>query len=130
MQRNSGIVWILLIAAASGCTEAATVETDRPREQQISSRVSLGPDGDILIAVRHSGGGAGDTTYRLLACPAEASSCEVLANIDSGSGPKPELAVANARLALTINRSDGIWDFRNFSRSFPSGGVAINISYR
>jgi hypothetical protein len=70
----------------------------------------------LLIGATFSGGGAGDTTYRFLACPAGATSCELLGSIDSNSDPAPQLVQEASRIFLVVNGSDYIFDFRSFSR--------------
>lgn len=116
-----------LVSLASACA-GAPEEMDRPDDQSISSRVSRGSDGELLVAVTHSGGGAGDSVHRLLACPALANTCELLASVDANDGPLPALVEEGSRIAFTINESDYLSGFRNFSREVPSlrpGSIAI-----
>lgn len=131
MQRNLIIVWVGLIVGCSACTPHTPAETDRPPDRFVGSRVPWRAGGDILIAAQHRGGGAGDTTYRLLACPKGTSSCEILGNIDTGDHPRPQLSLIEEKVVLTVNRSDGIWAFENFSRALPSWEPArIELTYR
>jgi hypothetical protein len=118
---------IFLAGACAGAPE----EMDRPNEQAISSRVSRGSAGELVVAVTHSGGGAGDTVHRLLACPSSAGSCELLASVDTNDRPPPALIPEGSKIAFVINQSDYLGGFRNYSRSLPDlQPGSILIRYR
>jgi len=104
---------------------------NRPDDQSISSRISRGSDGELLVAVTHSGGGAGDTVHRLLACPSSAGSCELLASVATNDQPPPALVTEGSKIAFVLNERDYLGGFRNYSRSLPGlQPGSILIRYR
>jgi hypothetical protein len=104
-------VWMLF-----ACTGSDSDELMRPEDKHILSRLQRGADGELIIAATYSGGGAGDTVYKFMACPANGASCEVLASIDSNDGPKPKIFSDGNRIILLVNKDDYIYDFASFSR--------------
>ena len=106
----------VLIGLVAGCA-GVPEEMDRPDERYISSRISRGDAGELIVAVTYSGGGAGDTTHRLLACPRSARSCELLASIDTNDRPRPELIMEGSKITLLVNEPDYIGGFRSYSRA-------------
>ena len=103
---------------------------DRPDDGQIVSRVQPDRAGDIVIAEVYSGGGGGDTTYRLLACLASTNRCDVLGGIDTHGGPAPAL-LADSDTTILLSRSDTIWNFSNITNYLQSGGDRrITVKYR
>ena len=117
------------VAAASGCW-GGTELVDRPESRYVLSRLSR-PDGELLVVATYSGGAAGDTIHRLLACPAAADECEVLAAVDTNDNQAPGLTLNAGRIILSVNWDDTIGQFRNYSRtlnSVPAG--TLYLSYR
>lgn len=111
-----------------GCTRQPATEMDRPDERHVHSRVARGAEGEILLASAFSGGGAGDTTYRMLACPTGKPRCEILASISWDQEETPELVSERAGIHLVVNESNRIGQFRSFSRTIPSlelGGLFL-----
>jgi hypothetical protein len=101
---------------------------DRPAEPQVHSRVARAAEGEILLASAFSGGGAGDTTYRMLACPKGKPRCEILASIAWDEEKIPELITEGADIYLVVNEGSRIGQFRSFSRTIPSlelGGLFL-----
>jgi hypothetical protein len=114
MHRQLSPIVLLFLCS---CSTKLPETLERPPNQQVHSRVSRGSDGDILVAATFSGGGAGDTVYRLLACQPRKADCEVLGSIGASELPKPEISQEGGRVRLTVNKSDSINGFKNFSRS-------------
>ena len=113
------LAWMAsLIYLASACG-GVPENMDRPEDRSVSSRISRGSAGELLVAVTYSGGGAGDTVHRLLACPSSAGSCELLASVDTNGRPPPALVPEGSRIAFLINESDYLGGFRNHSHSLP-----------
>lgn len=117
--KGATLSWMLPLLPLVGACAGVPEEMDRPDEESVSSRVSRGSAGELLVAVTHSGGGAGDTVHRLLACPSSDRSCELLASVDANDGPPPTLVEEGSRIAFIINERDYLGGFRNYSRSLP-----------
>jgi hypothetical protein len=113
------------------CSSASQEEWPRPSEEHVLSRIARANEGELLLAATFSGGGAGDTTFRLLACPRVAARCEVLAAIDANEGERPMLEQNDGGIALVVTRNDYISGFRNYSRTIESlAPGTISIRYR
>jgi hypothetical protein len=123
----------LLIGAflISSCSGPPPETFSRPEGEHVLSRITRGKSGELLVAATHSGGAAGDTVYRVLACPTGSSSCEVIASINPYEAEKPMLVADGSRIALVVNSGDRIGQFRNYSRTLPDlrrGGM--HLRYR
>lgn len=114
----------------SGCSSSSVEVVDRPAAGRLISRIQPDPVGDIVIAEHYTGGGGGDTTYRLLACQQKTSRCDVLGGIDTHGGTAPTLLV-DPDVTLLVNRGDTIWDFSNVTNYLQSGTTRIiALKYR
>jgi hypothetical protein len=100
----------------AGCGGPSGDTWPSPEKQQISSALRRNSDEVVVIALTSSGGGAGDITYRVLACKSGMAKCELLASIDTNDRAPPTLSRIPQGITLTVNKSDYIADFRNFSR--------------
>lgn len=111
-----------------GCVQQPAAEIDRPEDRHIHSRVGRGPEGEILLASTFSGGAAGNTTYRVLACVPGETRCEILASIAWDEEKAPELLADGRKIYLVVNDDSRIGQFRSFSRTIPSlqlGGLFL-----
>jgi hypothetical protein len=128
--RFASLGWMPFLICLGACA-GAPEKVDRPDDQSISSRVARGDAGELLVAVNYSGGGAGDTVHRLLACSTSARSCELLASVDTNDRPPPTLVKQGSRTAFIINESDRMSGFRNYSRTLADAqDGSIIILYR
>jgi hypothetical protein len=116
--RRLGALSILVTLA--GCSSQQTDTWPSPGSREIVSSIQRTPEERLLVASSSSGGGAGDITYRILACKAHDERCELLASIDTNGQPAPGLLKTEEGVALIVNRNDYIADFRNFARELAS----------
>jgi hypothetical protein len=106
-----------VILAGLGCCDAQSPDTrPAPEKRQVSSAVRINSTETLLVTLTSSGGGAGDLTYRLLDCRSGEEKCELLASIDTNDNSAPTLSLTQSGIVLTVNKSDYVADFRNFSR--------------
>jgi hypothetical protein len=117
VQRKLILVGLSLLI---GCARQPPADIDRPEARHVHSRVSRGHEGEILLAATFSGGGAGDTTYQMLACPTGKPRCEVLASIAWDEEKIPELIAKGPRIYLVVNEGSRIGQYQSFSRTIPS----------
>ena len=120
--------WLLPPLSVVAACSAATEEMERPEDGNITSRVRRGGDGELMIAAPQSGGAAGDTVHRLLACPSAGRSCELLASVDANGQSRPELIAEGSTVAFIVNGTDYIGGFRNYSRTvrgFEPGVIVL-----
>lgn len=112
-----------------GCIQQGPEKIDRPEDRHTYSRLSLGKEGELLLAATFWGGGAGDITYRALACPTGQPDCEVLAAISAANPEEiPELIQQGDRIFLVVDEGDVIGTYRSYSRTLPSlkfGGLYL-----
>jgi hypothetical protein len=111
---------LLALIGVSGCGRQASDTWPAPDKKQIIAISQKSAKESLIIAITSSGGGAGDITYRLLDCNSGVEKCELLASIDTNDRPAPSLAITQEGIALIVNRSDYLADFRNFSRELGS----------
>jgi hypothetical protein len=84
----------------------------------------------LKLATFGSGGGAGDITYRLIGCLPRSSTCEILANISTNDGRRPDLGLRSGKLVLVVNETDYVTGFRNYSRraiDLPPGSITLMV---
>ena len=111
------------------CSSSSVEIVERPPDSRLMSRVRPDAAGEIVIAKFYTGGGGGDTTYRLLACP-NAKKCDVLAGIDTHGGPAPALLIDRG-VTILISQTDTIWNFSNITNYLQSGPTRrVAIRYR
>jgi hypothetical protein len=91
-----------------------------PGPDQVSSTAQTASKETLLVATTSSGGGAGDITYRVLACKKGSDRCELLANIDTNDAEAPSFANTPDGVVLLVNKGDYVADFRNFGRELAS----------
>jgi hypothetical protein len=111
-----GAALLAILSGMGGCNSNSGDTWPVPDARQIVAAIQRTPEEKLLVAASSSGGGAGDDTYRVLACKAGGERCELLASIDTNDKVAPALSKSRDGIALTINASDYIADFRNFSR--------------
>jgi hypothetical protein len=104
---------------------------DRPEARYVHSRVPVAREGEVIVGASFSGGGAGDTTYEVLACQKGREECEVLAAIGDNGLPKPEVSLEDGRIMITLSKEHGITGFKNYTRLFSNTGAgSIRLKYR
>lgn len=112
-----------ILAALLGLESYAPSSKDAlpaPQKRQISSALQRNAQETLIVAVDSSGGGAGDITHRVLVCKSGSKMCELLASIDTNDAAAPVLSKTREGVQLTINKSDYVAGFRNFSRELGS----------
>ena len=118
------------VALIAGCSSSSIEVVKRPDESRLVSRIRPDRAGEILIAEFYTGGGGGDTTYRLLACRNTTGKCEILGGIDTRGSAAPTL-LGNREVELLVNTTDTIWNFSNVTSYSQSGTVRrIRLRYR
>lgn len=121
---------ILVSAILGGCTSSAVRPQDRPSDREILSRVK-DKGGDLIVSISYSGGGGGDTTYRLLACPTGADQCDMLGGVDTHGGGAPTLVLQSGSVAFLICAGDSLWDFSNVTNYLgQSSQRRVQLQYR
>ncbi len=126
MWRQLMTLGILFVGA---CSPGVPNMMDRPSAEYVYSKVQVDKEGEIIVAATFSGGAAGDTTYKLFACPTGKARCEVLASIGENGSPRPEVSMSNGKIVLTISENHGLSGFRNFTRLFTrmiEGSIRLN----
>lgn len=118
---NASRLAILSCLSLSASCSQEDRSFERPGERHIYSRVARGGEGEVMVAATFSGGGAGDTTFRLLACPKDKPECEELAAVSvANEDRKPDVRAASVGIEFVVEQNDRIGFFRSFSRSIPS----------
>lgn len=107
------------LLAIAACAKDIPDEVSRPPDQLIASRLAVGSEGELIVGIHHSGGGAGETIHRLLACVRGSQSCEVLSALDTNSRVAPVVTAEGTAVAFVVNPTDRIGQFRSFSRTLP-----------
>lgn len=110
----------LAVLGLGGCASPSEDTWPAPEKREISSALQRNDQETLIVAVTSSGGGAGDITHRVLVCRSDSKRCELLASIDTNDAAAPVLSKTRYGVELTINRSDYVADFRNFSRHLGS----------
>ncbi len=123
---------ITLLPLIAGCSGSAVVKVERPKEKHhILGTVQDGTKGELVLAMRFTGGGAGDTSYQLLGCPSSGTDCDFMGGIMTGDGVPPTITNVDGQAYLIISRSDTLWSFSNFTNYLRGGsGRRVNIAYR
>ena len=111
---------VLAVLGLGGCASSSEDTWPAPEKRQISSAIQRNAQETLIIAVTSSGGGAGDITHRVLVCKSDSKRCELLASIDTNDAAAPALSKTRDGVELTVNKSDYVADFRNFSRQLGS----------
>jgi hypothetical protein len=129
MQRKQ-LIAVCLLLTCVGCGDTDSARLNRPDTKDIQSSLRMGEAGEILVAAHYSGGAAGDKTYKVLACAARASACEIIATVDPYDSAVPTLARDKDAVNLTVNQRDGVSGFRNFSHDLQTGRGSLVLRYR
>lgn len=125
------MILILVSVILEGCTSSAVRPQDRPSDREILHRVVVDKGGDLMVSASYSGGGGGDTTYRLLACPTGANRCDMLGGVDSHGGVAPALILKDGSVVFVICADDSLWDFSNVTNYLGrSSQRRVRLEYR
>ncbi len=119
------------ICAAGACSGSAVEEVERPRDEDVAQSIRADEAGDIAVAAFHSGGAAGDTIYKLIACPTGSRVCDNMGSVDTHGGPPPEITTVAGKLSLVISERDSLWGFSNVTNYLQRGpNRRIMLRYR
>jgi hypothetical protein len=129
---------ILCIAWSGGGCSQNNLTDDRPEDRHIYSRVAVGDEGEMILGATFTGGGAGDTTYKLLACRLNERRCETIAAIAVDNDVvidndpcRPEVRPSGGGVSLVVDPDKRVGIFQSFSRTLPSLAEGpITLHYR